>query len=726
MGNRLEDVEILDALARGHGGSPFTSKRNLELLERVPEGLRLLHYSRAAIPDEYLASFGYYHNKIGNFHLDRLPDVMQREMMFVVWQIVDLGGRVPCAPLGLLTRELAETVDRLTAHRSPVLSLLDRTPAQWRTDLKATWVQRTGSFPNPETFRTFVSPLDRACKLLWFAYDQHRWWEREIWDPSLDARIPRRAHEPFGTTAIHWHRIEPPWLRSVAMWQIKTLLETDHLTWTTAHTRFHGLMVFSRFAVEHSLTSPLLANDPAEVRPIMLEFLAKVTAHRTPTGTRRVQSSVASIAAAVRTLYAFAHDHRDEAVRQTRDTRWSQLGPEYLRFWRPDDMPRKKRVRYDERHLFSERVLDQIVQHAHKLAEPRADGGLADPQALRLLLLIIATGRRVSELLMLDPNPIIPVPTDHIDSADTSSDGLGIAKLRYQQTKIDGAPDTIFVDREVVEIIAEQQRWLADYLRINGCQEPPRYLFVKKQNNARGQHHYTAGRLRQQLEKLVRLAGLTDEDGGPLRLTMLHRFRHTKATSLLNAGVPLHVVQRYIGHTSPEMTMHYAQTLESTAKAEFLRFHKINSSGRPASLPADELYELMALDARTDRVLPNGWCTLPPARSCDKGNACLTCDLFVTDRRFLQVHQNELFDLRQLVEKRQQAHTQRTGQPMSDNHVWLTQRHREQEALRSIIDSLESAENSRGAGAASRIAKDQQGDALAPQPTPAVQGTGGL
>lgn len=55
--------------------------------------------------------------------------------------------------------------------------------------------------------------------------------------------------------------------------------------------------------------------------------------------------------------------------------------------------------------------------------------------------------------------------------------------------------------------------------------------------------------------------------------------------------------------------------------------------GGTPSRPAEDLYELMALDTRTDRVLPNGWCTLPPAKSCDKGNACLTCDLFVTDER---------------------------------------------------------------------------------------------
>jgi hypothetical protein len=183
-----------------------------------------------------------------------------------------------------------------------------------------------------------------------------------------------------------------------------------------------------------------------------------------------------------------------------------------------------------------------------------------------------------------------------------------IAKLRYQQTKIEGAPDTIFVDGEVIEIIAEQQRWLTEHLAGEGCHDAPKYLFVKSHNNLRGQHPYIGNVFRTQLRKLVKQTGMTDSDGQPLNLSKTHRFRHTKATKLINSGVHLHVVQRYMGHTSPEMTMHYAQTLDTTAKAEFLRYQKISHTGDQPSIPAEDLYDLMALDTRTDRILPNGWC----------------------------------------------------------------------------------------------------------------------
>ena len=48
----------------------------------------------------------------------------------------------------------------------------------------------------------------------------------------------------------------------------------------------------------------------------------------------------------------------------------------------------------------------------------------------------------------------------------------------------------------------------------------------------------------------------------------------------LNAGVPIHVVQRYLGHLSPAMTMHYAQTLAETHEAEFLRYRKLTADAR--------------------------------------------------------------------------------------------------------------------------------------------------
>ena len=47
---------------------------------------------------------------------------------------------------------------------------------------------------------------------------------------------------------------------------------------------------------------------------------------------------------------------------------------------------------------------------------------------------------------------------------------------------------------------------------------------------------------------------------------------------MINNGVPQHVVQKYLGHESPQMTMTYAHIMDQTLKMEFARFHgKIGS-----------------------------------------------------------------------------------------------------------------------------------------------------
>lgn len=48
-----------------------------------------------------------------------------------------------------------------------------------------------------------------------------------------------------------------------------------------------------------------------------------------------------------------------------------------------------------------------------------------------------------------------------------------------------------------------------------------------------------------------------------------HRLRHTFATRLLNQGVSLEVVRKLLGHSSLQMSQHYARLYDSTVKAQF-------------------------------------------------------------------------------------------------------------------------------------------------------------
>src|SRR5450756_2647059 len=222
-------------------------------------------------------------------------------------------------------------------------------------------------------------------------------------------------------------------------------------------------------------------------------------------------------------------------------------------------------------------AFSKIMAGAGVLGAPTDEQGLGDEQATRILMLLARTGRRMNEILLLDRDPLLPLDTP----APEKPDGF-VAKLHYQQTKIVEGPDTIPVDQEIVAIVRAQQEWSDRFLA--GRAAPGRqgkYLFLAARKNRNGDRPYGMTQLHTTLSELVGRLDVRDSTGRLVDFQRTHRFRHTKATSLLNAGVPLHVVQRYLGHLSPTMTMIYAQTLASTHEREFLRYLPQTHRRRP-------------------------------------------------------------------------------------------------------------------------------------------------
>ena len=133
---------------------------------------------------------------------------------------------------------------------------------------------------------------------------------------------------------------------------------------------------------------------------------------------------------------------------------------------------------------------------------------------------------------------------------------------------------------------------------------------------------------------------------------------------MINNGVPQHVVQKYLGHESPQMTMTYAHIMDQTLKMEFARFHgkmvdihgKIYepkniidsfSKGTDANnLDAQWLKKNIAI-----QTLPNGICTLPIIQGkCPHANSCFTCSHFRTDDRYLPEHKKQLEATNKVIE----------------------------------------------------------------------------
>lgn len=578
---------------------------------------------------------------------------------------------------------------------------------------------RNGRLPSPGARRNVTHLIEHLHLYLSVRTTDTDWWAHDVWDLHADPRIPQREHEPCHEQPLRIGAISPPWLREGVRFWLRTALDAELLRWSSAVERARDIARhFGVFVTERGYTDPVLAEDPAQLRLIFTaftEYLRSPAAAANP-DKPLTPSAIDATQSQIQVFYRFMVDHAPEAAAAAAEPRWMDLTDAHTRLWGPAFRTRRAN-RTRELTWYSTGELQQMLAYLDVLAADRTalvavthpDGkvslikGLGDPQAARIWLLQALTGRRASEILMLDHQPLQPIPGAERPTDSDDPDAF-VAKLRYQQTKVDGVVPTILVEQAVVNVITEQQRWLAAIFP----NLSPKYLFIGIKQNLAGRRPRPYATYNAALGKLDKLHGLTDAAGNALRFTQTHRLRHTRATELLNDGVPIHVVQRYLGHKSPEMTLRYAATLAATAEAEFLKHKKIGAHGVEIAISPSDILDMTQLSQRTDRVLPNGVCLLPPLKTCDKGNACLPCGHFATDITHIDELRDQHAKTTALLQTRRQQYRDRTGRELTDDNVWIRERLRELNSLESILQRLDeqaSAYNTAitGAGTAKRL-----------------------
>lgn len=599
----------------------------------------------------------------------------------------------------------AAAADYRNTHGHQPTSITDLSAATIVRHAMLVFEKRNARLPSPGARRNVTHLIEHLHLYLSVRTTDTDWWAHDTWDLRADPRIPQREHEPGHDQSVKIGAITPDWLREGVRFWLRTALDAELLRWSSAVERARDMARhFGAFATEHGYADPALADDPAQLRLIFTaftEYLRSPAAAATP-DKPLTPSAIDATQSYTQVFYTFMVDHAPEAAAATGNPRWLALTDAHTRLWGPAFRARRaNRVR--ELSWYSTGELQQMLAYLDVLAADRGtlvalthpDGtasiikGLGDPQAARIWLLQALTGRRASEILMLDHQPLQPIPGAERPTDSDDPDAF-VAKLRYQQTKVDDVTPTILVEQAVVNVVTEQQRWLTTtYPGLT-----PKYLFIGVKQNLAGRRPRPYASYNLSLAKLDNIHGLTDAAGNPLRFTQTHRLRHTRATELLNDGVPIHVVQRYLGHKSPEMTMRYASTLAATAEAEFLKHKKIGAHGVEIAISPSDILDMTQLSARTDRVLPNGVCLLPPLKTCDKGNACLSCGHFATDITHAAELRDQHTKTAALIELRRQQYRQRTGRELTDDNVWIRERLRELNSLQAILERL--AVTSRG------------------------------
>lgn len=593
------------------------------------------------------------------------------------------------------------------AGGEPVVSFSQLSLEEWTAAWTAHFYSLHGRMPSPHTKRNMEIALGHLLAAVTISYSPLDWWRHDVWDPTVDDRIPIREHEPLAGNPIRFSGFTRTWLREAAKFYFHVQLDTGRFAWSTAHSHrnFLGLQL-DQYLVARGIDHPVLCTDPpSDLRSLALDlvsFLRQWRSRSRKASARPTLSPQVMLHAqqAIARFYAFMVDFKVEAAKALGDDRWLELTDAHARLWRPEEAVCRARSipNADDESYIADADLSRMLSCIELLGAPRGEtrsvtvgrevievAGLGDPSAMRAWILQALTGRRANEILMLDFEPLSEIPG--LDFA-TATDDIMVAKLHYRQTKIGGAPDTILVGTDVVQVVREQQAWAREYFGL-GEDERIKYLFPRLRSNGRRDRAFTIGSYQSRLAEIDRMVALRDAHGRPLRFSSTHRLRHTKATTLLNLGAPIHVVQRYLGHLSPEMTMRYGATLASTAEREFLALAKVGRDGRELAMDRRDLLDLMGLDRRTDRILPNGYCLLPPTKSCEKGNACHTCDHFATDRSYLPEIRRQLAETEALVSAREGQYLARHGEEMGETNVWLSQRLVEIDAMRREIAALE-------------------------------------
>jgi len=438
----------------------------------------------------------------------------------------------------------------------------------------------------------------------------HSEFENNVWDGrKLGADI-----KPSDNYTINFKSIAILWLRQAAKQFIRYTFATQ--TWSTCQDRVSAVKRFSRF-----LEKRYPQCQPKDInRKLVVEFLSYLVSKKYADNTR-----ITTIAYLQNFFYLSAQHQ------------WAEITGEILFF--KGDAPKLKKPapRY-----IPEEVLEQLNNHLNFLPEP----------LMRMVLIMQECGMRISELCRLKFDCL-------------RQDSSGTWWLTYYQFKMK-KDHSICVSNEVVAVVLEQQEYIKNHLGLKF-----EYLFCANKSGSPYKHRNNKSNIPKfnPVPRAVRPATFSlylnelaqDKNicssSGKLWHFQSHQFRHTIATRMINSDVPIHIVKRYLGHESFEMTMRYAHIHDKTLRSEFAKLHgkvvnvagQIVASSNPDLDAADLQWFKKNIQAQ---ALPNGSCALPTImHECPHANACLTCTHFRTTVEFLDQHKEQLQQTEKLIEK---------------------------------------------------------------------------
>jgi integrase len=344
----------------------------------------------------------------------------------------------------------------------------------------------------------------------------------------------------------------------------------------------------------------------------------------------------------------------------------------------PDDVGRKPNYyRGETVKYIPECVLHQMDLLIH----------LFPAEHLPILILLRASGWRISDVLNLRYDTCL----EHSPSGWWLCGDIRKTNVLHHKVPISA---------EIAALVTTQRNSVEEHVPAEW--NPHKYLFPSSVKDRRGLP-VNAEAFRYSLTSFSKRAGLVDETGKPFRLKA-HAFRHTKAVELINNGMSLFYVQKWMAHLSPQMTMVYAKLLDPTMRRAWEEAFakgavRIDPAGVPKSVDPEQFVKEQEIEwehirHNLDAVrLPNGYCFKPKKATCPtQETPCYTCHHFCTTPDFLPQFEREEREMRELIELGKRA----------GSEIWVERNSQKLGRLLPVIQILRTGDLHHPAGKALR------------------------
>lgn len=307
-----------------------------------------------------------------------------------------------------------------------------------------------------------------------------------------------------------------------------------------------------------------------------------------------------------------------------------------------EDIPRKSYTSIESIKYIPEDVLYQFDANIENIPSPEYKA---------IAILLRASGWRINDVLYLKYDKCLD---------QTSSGWYLVGDIN--KTKV--LEHRVPITNEVAAAIAS----FADEVREKSTEENnPEHLLFARFSGRRMGKSLTSGAVSRAFNRLAEECNIVDSQGKVFHFKN-HAFRHSKAVELINNGMNIVHVQKWLAHSSPAMTMRYAILLDTTMRKSWEEVMKnglfrMVPDGDSQKIeridPADEnLIEWEYIKSNLDAVrLPLGFCMKPRKQECNSQlNPCLTCRNLCTTVDFIPQYEAEIQGLKALIETGKQLH----------------------------------------------------------------------